>query len=366
MLSRTFHIDNSVFTYLPNPTPDRWDKRAVSLVEILNAYQALSWVALSLEEKDTPIMKRIWRHTRDIIKYKDGTNRERLCFLKALHHALDDCDEVLTAKSNQSRQETPGRPSIHRRDKTADKLPKESPETYRQKDRRQKVQDVLRSHIQAILEFLNPREEHFSDTQSLQTSRPPSPTTVPPRVPIVPRPPPPQLEDLDAASPDDKQHTLMEVYFDVIRVKVVERANRSKNRRESVRESVHVASPTTLGAPPGFGFRRSGTGRTHASSIRERDPETTFVPAMPTTPQENGNTNGKDKDQDVSPTKSELPPLPEISLASLANDDVSHNDIWCTLVFRMICWLMLHDFDKLDVQVNKSELLGSRMPVYIA
>lgn len=41
-------------------------------------------------------------------------------------------------------------------------------------------------------------------------------------------------------------------------------------------------------------------------------------------------------------------------------------DIWCALVLRMICWLMLHDFDRLDIQVPKSELHGSQMPVYIS
>lgn len=40
-------------------------------------------------------------------------------------------------------------------------------------------------------------------------------------------------------------------------------------------------------------------------------------------------------------------------------------DIWCTLVFRMLCWLLLHDFHKKDAQIPKSELLGSRLPVYI-
>lgn len=39
--------------------------------------------------------------------------------------------------------------------------------------------------------------------------------------------------------------------------------------------------------------------------------------------------------------------------------------IWCTLVFRMICWLLLHDFDKIDVKIAPSALKGSRMPVYI-
>lgn len=47
-------------------------------------------------------------------------------------------------------------------------------------------------------------------------------------------------------------------------------------------------------------------------------------------------------------------------------EEVSPDDLWCTLIFRMICWLMLHDFDRSDVQVNKSELLGSGMPVYIS
>lgn len=41
------------------------------------------------------------------------------------------------------------------------------------------------------------------------------------------------------------------------------------------------------------------------------------------------------------------------------------NDIWCTLVFRMLCWLLLHDFHKEDMQLPKGELLGSRLPVYI-
>lgn len=39
--------------------------------------------------------------------------------------------------------------------------------------------------------------------------------------------------------------------------------------------------------------------------------------------------------------------------------------VWCALVLRMLCWLLLHDFSKMDVQISKSELLGSRLPVYI-
>ncbi|RSL87379.1 hypothetical protein CEP52_015538 [Fusarium oligoseptatum] len=41
------------------------------------------------------------------------------------------------------------------------------------------------------------------------------------------------------------------------------------------------------------------------------------------------------------------------------------NEIWCTLVFRMLCWLQLHEFHKMDIQVSKSDAYASRIPVYI-
>ncbi|KAH8591624.1 hypothetical protein B0O99DRAFT_631880 [Bisporella sp. PMI_857] len=39
--------------------------------------------------------------------------------------------------------------------------------------------------------------------------------------------------------------------------------------------------------------------------------------------------------------------------------------IWVVLVFRMLCWLLLHDFHQADVKVVPSDLRGSRMPVFI-
>lgn len=41
-------------------------------------------------------------------------------------------------------------------------------------------------------------------------------------------------------------------------------------------------------------------------------------------------------------------------------------DGWCTLVFRMLCWLLLHDFDKEDFQIaDLSGIFGDETPVYI-
>jgi hypothetical protein len=42
------------------------------------------------------------------------------------------------------------------------------------------------------------------------------------------------------------------------------------------------------------------------------------------------------------------------------------NAIWITLMFRMICWFLLHDFNKNDVNVMPSDMMGSRMPVFIS
>ena len=42
------------------------------------------------------------------------------------------------------------------------------------------------------------------------------------------------------------------------------------------------------------------------------------------------------------------------------------NIIWISLVFRMLCWLLLHDFDKADVKIVPSDLKGSRMPIFIS
>ena len=41
------------------------------------------------------------------------------------------------------------------------------------------------------------------------------------------------------------------------------------------------------------------------------------------------------------------------------------NVIWISLIFRMLCWLLLHDFDKADTKIVPADLKGSRMPVYI-
>ncbi|RKK75270.1 hypothetical protein BFJ69_g7860 [Fusarium oxysporum] len=45
--------------------------------------------------------------------------------------------------------------------------------------------------------------------------------------------------------------------------------------------------------------------------------------------------------------------------------DKELNEAWCVLMFRMLCWLQLHDFHKMDIHISKSDAYASRIPVYI-
>ncbi|RDL42102.1 Uncharacterized protein BP5553_02081 [Venustampulla echinocandica] len=50
----------------------------------------------------------------------------------------------------------------------------------------------------------------------------------------------------------------------------------------------------------------------------------------------------------------------------LSKEEKEQRDtIWISLIFRMLCWLLLHDFDKSDVRVVPADMKGSRMPIYI-
>lgn len=334
MLSRTFHIDNSSFTYIPNPTPDRWDSRSLSLVKMMEAYadhvdNALPGVA----RRNRTILRMIKTHLQVILDHHDvPTPVNRLLGLKALHIALDDVDEVLTAKSKEARTADAGRPSVQQSEKLADEVS----QIVKQEKRREVVQDVLRSHFQGVLLMLNGDENRGPDSHLHPDRGSSSPSEWAHSVVSKAR-----FEDMDMAGPDDRQHRFMDVYFESIRLRVVKRATEStEGRRMSMDRRTSIA--------PG-----SPGGRTQASASIRVDTASANADGLPE--------SALIDDDDATAAMDEAE-----EQVSLADQDVTHDDIWCTLVFRMICWLMLHDFNMQDLQINKSELVGSRMPVYIA
>lgn len=134
------------------------------------------------------------------------------------------------------------------------------------------------------------------------------------------------FDDLNNATPEDKQSDFMGIYFDQVRPKAIETAPKRR-----------FTTPMTGAAGA-------------ATPFSEKPPV-----AAGSSP------NNKDDDDDRQTLVSR-------QQTGLGLDDeklVNLNTIWCALVFRMLCWLLLHDFHKNDVQLSKSELLGSRLPVYI-
>ncbi|PHH62303.1 hypothetical protein CDD81_7291 [Ophiocordyceps australis] len=307
MLSRTFQIDDTYFTYIPNPTPDRWDGNSVSLVKVLEAYQIQANNYRLEMARNGVIFDCFASHIQTILGQQEflqsceeaaAARDPRL--LKALHAALDDADEILTAKPKQ----TPGPPSLP------------TAETMNVREcmaRRELVQDVLRSHFQEILRLLN----HHDDTPHGGSSI---------------------FDAIDEASPDERQHRFMEGYFQTMS------SHFSGDNARNLGNHSMPGPRANLQATSG----NIATDTAQTSTAERMDP---FEVA------DGPNEHGEDATQEGGLGGCRT------RLAEIA---VSRGDVWCVLIFRMICWLMLHDFNKQDVQIGKSELLGSRMPVYIA
>ncbi|KAM0279749.1 hypothetical protein ACHAQH_004440 [Verticillium albo-atrum] len=323
MLGRTLHIEHSVFRCLPNPTMYFWNTKTFSLPKLLDAYLKESVKRGVLNNKDSEIMQAIRRHGKKIklqMRRAGNDGRSSFMLLDTLHYALNDTDEVLTGKAKEQRPPLPRQGTTYSNQnpglpvtRTAEQRPRNAIEDEAETIRRQKVTDVMRSHIQEVLQGLNEKaNEKDAEAQS----------------PVQFDGVTARFEDIDSAAPEDKQAKLMEVYFQVIRSKVIGTALRSTKRREST-------TPTPQLPIPG---------------IKKRRTEHTIAEG----PEDGEEDDGEEEEEE------------EIELWTLPPDDVSHEDIWCTLVFRMICWLMLHDFNKNDKQLSKSELRGSRLPIYIA
>ncbi|CEJ89688.1 hypothetical protein VHEMI05513 [[Torrubiella] hemipterigena] len=370
MLSRNFHIDNSSFTFIPNPTPDRWDKKPVSMWRVMEAFKNLVGMDVPGARRNRTIVNRLKHHAEEILThYTEEDGPERLLSLRVMHMALNDADEILTARPHQASKATnasPEKPDDATRQKANEVL---TPTMERQNGRRKMVQDVLRSHLQEVLRVLNELDDRGSENLSLRV-----PDRMPgtsPRISMVMENGRTKLfaskfEDMDDVPADERQQLFMEVYFEVIRPRVVPVASLSTERRASLVgdrpgsvRSLRVADAGHMPSRPSSPLARVVT--SVAASVVSDDGAADSGNESDVVA--NRNANGV---ATAAATTADEPVVGEDKVLSLAQQPASHDDIWCTLVFRMICWLMMHDFHKLDVQLSKSELLGSRMPVYIS
>ncbi|EPE03001.1 modin [Ophiostoma piceae UAMH 11346] len=160
---------------------------------------------------------------------------------------------------------------------------------------------VLRQHIQQVLYMVNSKDRFQSGDDGQARSSAAPKTTS-------------RYDELMAATPGERQALLMEIYFTDLKDVVVQKA---------------VSAHNSMAAPSQKAPDKAAIVDTKSwADFHE-----------PLTPEDNVFTR------------------PATSLEAEA--------VWCTLVFRMLCWLALHDFNKADVQFERDELLGSRLPVFI-
>ncbi|KAH7629678.1 hypothetical protein B0T09DRAFT_264064 [Sordaria sp. MPI-SDFR-AT-0083] len=184
------------------------------------------------------------------------------------------------------------------------------------------VNMVIREHLQEIVKMINePMTEQPGDingkstaaamTEEKKDAKKPTALTF--------------FEKLSEANPEDRQREFMGTYFEDVLKKVGSRAVLSYKRLNKG----YVTGQKTATPPltPDVTFHSSEPHRTLPFS-----PATQALDA-----------------QALEPTQ-----------------EAVAQAIWCTLIFRMLCWLQLHDFDKKDKQSAKSELRGSRLPVFIS
>ncbi len=194
--------------------------------------------------------------------------------------------------------------------------------------RRKVIELVLREHVQEVLKMVNNEDGYedggeATDGENISTDDPNKGRKLL------------RYNDLMTASPEEKQEKLMDLYFAVLLPRVVAQATQALRR----------VKVTTLTIPQLAGHNRQSSNSSLVSLVT---PISGSSPTIQIQSDEEPEGRTSQLRQEINVTEKQA------------------TEVWCTLVLRMLCWLLLHDFHNKDVQKAKSELLGSRLPVYIA
>lgn len=320
MLGRTLHIKKSLFRFLPNPTFYHWDRKYFSMRRLLQEYRT-EVGRLALDEPQIKELQTLASAIADLLLRKlerNGAGRAKRPpedaidrpLMNILHDNLDRCDLFLKRKGRKA------------------------------------VEIVLREHVQELLRMVNNEGEYGSTTNVAGGTAGAGAGAGIGAEPSASGPArsgdssplgavssddsrlmaPLRFDDVMTASPEVRQRTLMRIYFSRLQPRVVQLAEEAwlqQDDGDSDDEDVDV----------------DGANRDNEGDENNENGD-------------NGENDGNNKHSGGGGGGSRPRKLEAAS-------------VWCTLVFRMLCWLLLHDFSKMDVQISKSELLGNRLPVYI-
>lgn len=315
MLAKPMYIEDTYYRYLPNPTTYSWNKKNFSLPKLILEFNRAVNDDDIAPETDHLVQMQKWVY--DVAKHLQNKKAWRedsvfpMTLLRALHKAIAKCDKYL-------------------KDEGADL-----------------VSLVIREHVQEVMRLLNTRAPSSSGgagdsgDESTLSSRESQ-----------------TFDELNSAGPEEKQQKFMDIYFTTVAQAVTRNCHEVLRKKNSTR---YVHSPSQSRVD----LVAAGTPDDAATTVRESvgselnekadaaevqvQPRRSSTPQLLVTPGHPGEGEGMARLKRMSTT---------------LHEQLTGN-VWCTLVFRMLCWLLLHDFHKKDVQISKSELYGSRLPVYI-
>lgn len=328
MLGRPLHIINRPFTYLPNPVIFPLNKQAFSLRRLLGEFsdrlknEVYSTTTYTHPEELRNITAKAAKLNNDLPKHQDGDYSPPL--LDDLHRAIDLVDESVLSEERNAKDV---------------------------------VLDVLRRHVQEVLLAINTSldSDPVGDQSPVNRNQQPrSQRSDVIRGEI-------SFDDLLKVPHEKREASLMEKYFEEICLRVVSTSSHHHDPQAvAASRFIHGQEPST-DSGLGLGALREED-RMHSDDGVSPPDMSTSTPALttPRIPEEAGwglpRRNTASSVLSRSETWRKNPPTPA---------EVRRHTIWCALMFRMICWLLLHDFDKKDKQLPKSELMGSRLSVFI-
>lgn len=304
MVAESLYIPKTYYRFLPNPTTFAWNRKSFRLKKLLLEYGEC------LTNDDVITMRT--SHIVDLTRWCDELRLNlvnwknedvfSITLLQALHESIKKCDAYLISN-----------------------------ETL--------VKLVIREHIQEVMRLLNEGTSHSSLSHDERDDSTLSSADHARRA----------FDDLNSAGPEERQKMLMDIYFTTV--------------LQAVTRKCHVAllkqKSTALVHTP---HNRSAVDLSAASAAAAAASQ---VP--PTPPADSVLNNGLHEAPKFLITKASSDEnAAKLKRMPTLEHEVLTEEVWCTLMFRMFCWLLLYDFHKKDVQISKSELYDSRLPVYIA
>ncbi|KAK1706193.1 hypothetical protein BDP67DRAFT_603215 [Colletotrichum lupini] len=301
MVGAVLQIPGTAFRMLPNPTIWHWDRKSFSLKTFLSDYVHIVGESAATE----PMLRSTEGSRISVILKEAGKIEDKFEELESR-----DGPEAILRRTNNTEERIYSNDLVMALHSAISKCD----EFLQNQERINLVQNVLRVHLQEILRILNDKEGEYKTVVVTTGDR--------------------------ARSKRDSRHDLV--------VPGASPILRTREENEEIEKEISLLQKLDSASSS---ERHGVLAEIYLLSVRKRVIDVVC------------------KQLRVDKARKERGARSIISDAStevIAHDQQQQiNDVWCMLVFRMVCWLLLHDFHGKDIQVEKSEIFGSRLPVYI-